>query len=167
MPSAATSRSPCVSRAVGETSRVTFRLSCATPTSALPKLILRKRQRVLERTIENRPRAQDAGYRVFAHDAPRRIEAAPGDRCDTDRFVDLDADAPHDCEHLIVGADAGAAAREIVTDALENLHRPPRRPQHVRREQSAQRTADDQSPPLPQTPAPRMLRPVHVVCAGR
>lgn len=45
-------------------------------------------------------------------------------------------------KQLLVRPDTGAAARQIVTDAFEDLHLPAYRPQEIRREQAAQRSTD-------------------------
>jgi hypothetical protein len=62
-----------------------------------------------------------------------------------DRLVHGQAEAPYHRAQLFVSADAGAAARKIVSDALEDGDVPPDRAQRVGREQPADRAADHQS----------------------
>jgi hypothetical protein len=54
-----------------------------------------------------------------------------------DRGIDGNADSVHDVEQFFVRPDAGAAARQIVTDAFEDPHLPADRLEKIRCEQAA------------------------------
>ena len=59
-------------------------------------------------------------------------------------FVEGDADPPQHVDQLRMGADAGAAADEVSGVALEHDDVPADVAQEMRRQQSAERAADDQ-----------------------
>ena len=69
------------------------------------------------------------------------------DRVDLDPhgLVEFDADAAKDVDELGMGADAGAAAGEVLGVALEHDDVPADAAQEMRRQQAAERAADHQS----------------------
>src|SRR5262245_8404121 len=63
---------------------------------------------------------------------------------DAHRVVELDSESAHHVVELRVGADAGAATRELVGVALEHRDVPADLAEAVRGEQAADRAADDE-----------------------
>jgi hypothetical protein len=65
-------------------------------------------------------------------------------RRDAERVVDGYADPPQYCDQPVMCTKPCAASGKVVRTAFEHIDAPPGRPQHVSREQPAERTADDQ-----------------------
>jgi hypothetical protein len=104
-----------------------------------------RRQRIPQRAIEPPPGAHGPCRLRFEVNATAAIEADDGVDLDAHGLVEIDADAAKDVDELRVGADAGAAAGEILGVALEHDGVPAHAAQEMRGQEPAERAADHQS----------------------
>ena len=121
----------------------------------LPEVIVLFRQQVLQGAAKACPRAHLAAHGVFVNDLAALAEAHALRDVDTVRLVDEQSELAHDVEHFVVRGDSRAARGEIVFDALEHIDVPRAHlAQHVRCEQTAERSPDDERAAIPATHAP-------------
>ena len=133
-------------RAVGKNRRdAVLVLLCGN--KRLGRMIVLRRECVLERPIEPRPCGHDAGIFELAGDPSARIEQDVPGRIDAERGLAVDPDPAHHLDKRLVRAEPGAAPCKVLGAALEHVDAPAALAQQMRREHSAERAADDQRMP--------------------
>jgi hypothetical protein len=99
---------------------------------------------IFQCTVKPPPAAQDARARHAVLHMAIAIHAGARFRMHADGCIDGNAHAVHDFEQFFMRADARSPAREIVADAFKDFDFPADGAQQIAREQSAQRSADNQ-----------------------
>ena len=82
--------------------------------------------------------------RKRAEDLARAVERDALGNIDAESLVDVDADPRETLEELGMRDDAGAAADQIIARVLEHVDIPAVSQQQIRREEPAERSADNQ-----------------------
>ena len=103
-----------------------------------------RRQRIEQSAVEPRPAAERARRRLLDQDLAVAVEADRPRRLDAHRLVEIDAGALEDGDELRMRAEPDAAARQFLVIALEHGGVPAGRAQQMRRDQPAERAADDE-----------------------
>jgi len=111
-----------------------------------PEAVIRRRECVLEQPVDPRPGALQLRRGDLMGDTAAAVEADARMHPYADGLVHRQPEAPYHGAQLFVGADAGAAAGEIVLDALEDGDAPADRAQPAGREQPADRAANNECP---------------------
>src|SRR5581483_6987520 len=93
------------------------------------------------------PAAERARGRPFDDGVAVAVEADGLARRQSHRLVEVDAGALEDADELRMGAEADAAARQLILVALEHHGVPAGAAQQMRRDQPAERATDDQRAP--------------------
>ena len=108
------------------------------------RVIVLRRQGVLERTIEPRPGGHDAWPLQLAGDLAARVEPDIEMRVDAERGTVIDPKSAQHAKQRVMRAETGAAPGKVLRAAFEHVDLPAGRAQQVRGEQPAERAADNQ-----------------------